>query len=207
MRISSERRWRDAPDRWSSLAFGSLREARGLSRPTPARSRRAASAKRERIPPFATLGALLVLTGFSWLGESPDTDARVFQAGDRAVVLGRLADCMSWTDRPVEVQTVPQSGELALLKLAAIDLLGQKPKAASQMLLRRYRERFPERKLPRLAVALVRGDTEYEEVRFLYQESLRSMIHHECPTGPQKPDLPEYQAPPPGVPGILDDIA
>ncbi len=159
-----------------------------------------------RIRRAATVGALL-LSGFSFPGISPDDDTRVFQKDDRAVALGRLADCKSWSDLPVDVVVVPESGELTLISLAAIQVLGKTPKAAGQLLVQRYRDKFPERKVPRLRVALVRGATEYEMVRMVYYESLRAIIHHECPTGPPTPSPPEYQAPPPGVPGILDNIA
>jgi hypothetical protein len=141
------------------------------------------------------------------LGESPDTDTRLFQAGDRAVVLGRLAECMSWSDRPVEVQIVPESGELALIRLPAIAVLGKTPKTAGQLLVRTYRDRFPERKTPRLGVALIRGEAEYERVRSEYLRSLQAMIHHDCFGLPGDPGLKDYQAPPPGGPGILDDLA
>jgi len=200
MRTDTRREWRDAPSA-SPPAFPPYSTRRA--------GKRAQSASASRRPRIAALGALLVLTGFSWLGESPDTDARVFQAGDRAVALGRLAECMSWSDRPVDVEVVPESGEVALIDLPAIKVLGKTPKAAGLLLVQRYREKLSDRKAPPLQVALVRGEAEYEDVRVFYYMSLRAIIDHECPTipGAPEPDPPHYQAPPPGVPGILDDLA
>jgi hypothetical protein len=157
-----------------------------------------------RSPITALLGAVGVLTGFSWLGPSPDTDSRKFKVGDRAVALARLAECMSWPNRPVDVRVVPDSGEVELIDLPVIQVLGKTPKSASELLVKRYREQFPDRKAPPLRVALVRGEAEYENVQLNILVSLRAMIHHQCPTGPSPSN---YQAPPPGTPGLLDNLA
>jgi hypothetical protein len=108
----------------------------------------------------------------------------------------------------VDVQVVPDSGDVALIQLPAIHVLGRTPKAAGELLVKRYREKFPERTVPHLRVGLVRGNAEYEDVRIEYMMSLKAIIHHDCGGGlPENPDLKDYQAPPPGVPGILDELA
>jgi hypothetical protein len=134
----------------------------------------------------ALSGLAVLLAGFGWTGEDPDTDTRVFRPGDRAVVLGRLAHCPSWSDRPLDLQAVPESGAVTLIKISGFELLGKSPKAASRLLVQRSRERFPERVEPHLRVALVRDQREYESAILLFGWSLKASSDRICPTGPER---------------------
>jgi len=122
-------------------------------------------------------------------------------------VLGRLAECKSWTDRPLQIELVPESGKVALLGLPAIAIAAKSPQFATKLLLDRYRQALPARDLPPLRIELLRGDQEYRSQLDMYLFSLWAIQNHECLTGPSPPKFPDYQVPPPGTPGLLDQIS
>jgi hypothetical protein len=134
-------------------------------------------------------------------------DMRVFQHGDRVLVLGRLAECREWTNRPLQIELVPESGEVVLLGLPAIAVAAKSPELATKLLLDRYRKARPKGDLPSLRIELLRGEQEYRAQVDMYVFSLRAMINRDCLVGPSPPKFPDYQVPPPGVPGLLDRIA
>jgi hypothetical protein len=150
---------------------------------------------------------LVVATPFLFGFVEAYEDPRKFQAGDRVLVLGRLAECKSWSGRPLEVEIVPESGEVELLGLPAVALLGKSPKMVEETLLRLYHDALPERSLPLLGVRLLRGDAEYEHWRILHDASLWQFILRECSSGPPSSPDPHDQAPIPGIPGLLDEIS
>jgi len=192
---------------------GCARAPRSLSRPTP-RLRRAGKPE-GRIPPFA-----------AWSGgrerrDSPALRARPAACRDRCERRRRSrlrARRSRAGPRPARRMPVvgrsasgcpdrSQVGRGALLGLPAISVLAKSPQAAGKLLLQRYHETLPERELPPLRIELLRGDAEYNGRLSEYLMSLRMMRNHECPTGPASPGLPKYQAPPSGVPGLLDGVA
>jgi hypothetical protein len=141
------------------------------------------------------------------MAKTANAEIRVFQPGDRVLVLGRLAECKSWTDRPLQIELVPESGEVALIGLPAIALLAKSPAVATGLLLDRYRHALPERDLPPLRIELLRGEQEYRAQLDMYLLSLQAVRDHECLTGLSPPKFPDPQVPPPGTPGLLDQIA
>ena len=154
--------------------------------------------------------ALLLVGSASHADNANAKSDLVFQAGDYVVVLARLAECMSWSRRPIVLLPVAHDERMSLLGLPAVPVRGRNPAAVSRLLRQRYHEALPERPIPPLEIQLVRGRGHFSEILPLYLWSRRHLLDRSCPLEADQTPPPDWQHPqevPPAVRKLLGEIA
>ena len=133
----------------------------------------------------------------------------VYQPGDYVLVLGRLAECTSWPDRPIDLVRVTDQDSMSLLRLPPVLVRGQPPEAVASALRRVYEKSVSEAENLPLRVELVRGYAHYREALSLYLWSRRHLLERSCPSNLTTPPIDgedQFQAPPSIVRDLLGEL-